>query len=157
MLGQDRHIYIDGQFVSERIAQVVAAIKEYANDVDVEWIPPANRSDNEAAFRLVHRPAGGEPYTIFHIKTEEEFDARVLKRLIHNDGRLGKPVMSEIEAAEEAAKRVAHQRWLDDMQEQNEIASAIFRSNKDTYKVNDDLIISQTKKGNQAVKPKHFM
>lgn len=152
----NRHEYVDGHFVSQRISQVVQAIKEYANDVEVQWIPPGDRAEGDSAFRLVHCPEGREPYVIFHVKTEEEFDARVLKQLIMGDQRLGEASISEIEASELAAKRVAHQRFLDQMQEANELASSVFRSNKDTYKVNDNLIISQTKKGNQAVKPRHF-
>lgn len=153
----DKQIVVDGQFVSERVSQVVAAIKSYSPDIDVEWIPPSERNPFQAAFRLVHNPTdGGAPYTIFHVKTEEEFDARVLKKLIMGDQRNGAVSISEIEASEEAAKRVAHQRWLDELEEQHEMAQAVLKSNKSTYKVRKDLVISDYKKGNQYAPPMKF-
>jgi hypothetical protein len=156
MLREDRQLYIDGQFVSERIAQVVQAIREYSIELDVEWCPPGQRRPDQAAFKIIHRPAGGEPYVIFHVKTEEEFDARVLKRIIAGDQRNGELTMSEVEAAEEAAKRVAHQRFLDEMEEAHEIAHAVMKSNKSTYKVNKNLTIKDYLPGNHASKPKSF-
>lgn len=153
---EDRQLYIDGQFVSERISQVVQAIREYSPELDVEWCPPNKRKPGQAAFKVMHKPFGGEPYVIFHVKTEAEFDARVLKRIIAGDQRNGQVTYNEIEAAEEAAKRVAHQRFLDEMEEANEIAHAIMKSNKSTYKVNDQLTIKDYLPGNHASKPKSF-
>lgn len=153
----DRQIVLDGQFVSERISQVVNAIREYSPELDVEWCPPHKRRPGQAAFKIIHRPIGGAPYTIFHVKTEAEFDARVLKRIIAGDARNGGMVtMSEIEAAEEAAKRVAHQRFVDQIEEANEIAHAIMKSPKSTYKVNDNLILKDYLPGNHAPRKRSF-
>jgi len=152
----DRLEYRDGQFVSQRVSQVVAAIKEYAPDVEVLWIPMNQRTDGEAAFKLVHHPDGREPYTIFHVKTEEEFDARVLKRLMMGDQRNGAVTISEIEASEAAASRVAHQRFVDEMEEANEMAAAVLRSNKETYKISDDLIIHQSKPRTRKLRRKYL-
>lgn len=148
----DRQIYLDGQFVSERISQVVQAIREYSPELDVEWCPPNLRQLGQAAFKIIHRPDGGAPYVIFHVNTEEEFDARVLKRIIAGDQRNGQTTYSDLEAAEEAAKRVAHQRWVDELEEAHEIAQAVMKSNKSTYKVSDDLIIKDYLPGNHAIK-----
>jgi hypothetical protein len=140
-----RYEYRDGSFVSQRVAQVIEAIHEYAPEVEVQWIPISERDKDVAAFRLIHHPPNGEAYVIRHVKSEAEFDARVLKELMMGDQRNGKVTIGEIEAAEAAAAAVAKQRYLDEIEEANEIAAAVIKSPKDTYKVNDNLIIHQSK------------
>jgi hypothetical protein len=153
-----KHVIVeDSSFVPEKIVQVIEAIRQYNHELDVEWIPPRARKPGEAAFRIMHKPLGKEPYVIFHVKTEDEFDARVLKRIIHGDASVnGMPRYSELEAAEEAAKRVAHQQWLDELEEKNEMAHALLKTDKTVYKFNDDLIFHADKPGNRAkdYKPK---
>lgn len=152
----NRFDYRDGQFVSQRVAQVVQAIYEYAPEVEVQWIPQTQRTDGEAAFRLIHNPPNGEPYIIRHVKSEAEFDARVLKELMMGDQRNGKVTIGEIEAAEAAAAAVAKQRYLDEIEEANEIAAAVIKSPKDTYKVNDNLIIHQSKPRTRKLRRKYL-
>lgn len=149
----NRHEYRDGQFVSQRVAQVVEAIREYCPDIIVEWVPPGNRDATTAAFRLIHAPVGQPSYVIFHVKTEEEFTTNVLKRLMMGDQRYGTTTLNEFEAAEAAAKAVARQRFMDQMEEANEIAASILASSKSTYKVNKDLVVKDYLFGNQASKP----
>jgi hypothetical protein len=153
-----KHVAVDGSnIVSEKIVQVIQAIRDYNHELDVEWIPKAARQPGDAAFRIIHKPLGKEPYVIFHVKTEEEFDTRVLKRIIWNDASVnGMPRYNEIEAAEEAAKRVAHQIWLDELQEKSEMAHALMKTKKTVYKFSDDLIFHEDKPGNRAMdyKPK---
>ena len=103
----NRYEYRDGHLVSQRVSQVVAAIQEYAPEVEVQWVPPAQRDNDTAAFRLVHHPKDREPYVIFHVKNEDEFDARILKRLMMGDQRNGPLTIGEIEASEAAAAAVA--------------------------------------------------
>lgn len=155
----NRYEYREGQFVSQRIAQVVQAIHEYAPDVEVQWIPQSQRTGvaaDTAAFRLIHHPANGDSYVIFHVKTEDEFDARVLKRLMLGDQRNGAVNIGEIEASEAAAAAVAKQRFLDKLEEDNEIAAAVLRSPKESYKVNDNLIIHQSKPATRKVPRKYL-
>lgn len=131
----------DGRLVSQKIAQVVDAIREYSPEIDVQWIPPEVRKPDQAAFRIVHNPPGGEPYVFMHVKTEDEFDTRVLMRIIHGDQRNGQLQYSEVEAAEMAAKRVAFQKWQDERDETIDVMYHVLKSPLNTYKVNDDLII----------------
>jgi hypothetical protein len=148
---------VDGHFVSQRVSQIIHAIQEYSPELSVEWVPPGARTSDQAAFKIIHTPFGGKPYAIFHVKTEDQFDATVLKRIIAGDQRNSKLAFSEVEAAEQAAKLIAEQRVQDEMEEAHELAASILNSNKSTYKVNDNLVISDYKYGNQAVKPKIFV
>jgi hypothetical protein len=131
--------------------QVVTAIREYSPELDVEWVPPVNRKPGVAAFKIIHKPLDGDPYTIFHVKTEEEFDTRVLMRLIAGDQRFGdKQTYSMLEAAEKAAKLVGFQRYMDEMEEASEKAYALMKTNKTTYKFDDDHIFRDDTPGNVA-------
>ena len=137
----DKRIIVDGQFVSERVSQIVAAIQEYSPELHVQWIPPGARSDDEAAFRIVHFPPGGEPYVVMHVKTEEEFDGRILKRIIAGDQRNGKVTYGEVEAAEKAAQLIAQQRVKDEQAEMIDKMWHVFRSPLNTYRLDNDTVI----------------
>lgn len=139
-----------GHLFSQKIAQVVDAIREYSPELDVKWIPPGERTEGQAAFQIWHTPVGQPPYCFMHVKTEEEFDTRVLMRIIHGDQRNGEITMSEVEAAEMAAKRVAFQKWQDERDEAIDVMYHILKTPLNTYKVNDDLIIKEGIPGNAA-------
>lgn len=131
----------DGRLVSQRIAQVVDAIREYNPELDVKWVPPEARREDQAAFQIWHNPPGQEPYCFMHVKNEDEFTTAVLMRIIAGDQRNQKLEYSEIEAAEEAAKRVAYQRWADIRDEKIDLMYHILKSPLNTYKVSKDLVI----------------
>lgn len=151
-----KHVAVENHFIPQHVQQVVEAIRAYSPELDVEWVPPTQRGPGVAGFRIIHRPVGGESYAIFTVKDESEFDARVLKRIIAGDQRNGRQTISEFEAAEEAAKRVAHQVWMDELEEKSEMAHALMRTDKSVYKFNDDLIFKEGVPGNVAreYKPK---
>lgn len=137
----DRHIIVDNQFVSEKVERVVLAIKEYEPLIDVEWIPFQKRSKDVAAFKVIYHDPNGPPITLFTVKDESEFDERVLMLIIANDNRNGAPTLNDYEAWEEACKRVEKQKWLDQLEEMNDIAAHILKTPLNTYKVNNDLTI----------------
>lgn len=141
MAYNDKQVVVDGQFVSERVSQVIEAIREYSPEIEVQWVPPAARDADTAAFRIMHFPPGGDPYVIFHVKDESEFDARVLKRIIAGDQRNGAITYGEIEAAEKAAELVAKQRWMDERDETIDKMRSILRSPLNTYKLDKDITI----------------
>lgn len=137
----DKAILVDGQFVSERVHQVIQSIQNYCSELEVQWIPPAARKADEAAFRILHFPPGGEPYVVMHVQSEEEFDARVLKRIIAGDQRNGELKYSEVEAAEKAAKMLAAQRMADQRDEAIDMMYHAFRTPLNTYRFSKDLVI----------------
>ncbi len=138
-------VLIDGQFVSQKVSQVVQAMAEYDPRISVAWVPPGERVPGVAAFKIIYTPDdGNEPYVMFHVKDESEFDERQLARIIANDSsKRGGASISDFEAYEKALMRVKHQEWLDRLEEAGEIAKAVLASNKDTYKVNENLTIKE--------------
>ena len=135
------HVMVDGHLVSAKAQRVVHAIKDYCYEIEVKWIPPAQRKEGEAAFAIIHDAPGNAPYVMFYVVDDADFDERVLHRIIRNDQRNGKAVLGELEAWEEAQKRIKHQEYLDQMEEAADIAAHILRTPLNTYKVNDNLVI----------------
>lgn len=140
---EDKQIVIDGQFVSERISQIVEAIRDYSPDLDVEYIPANVRRPDQAAFRIIHKPEDGLPYVIFHVSTEDEFDARVLKRIIAGDQRNEELTYSDVEAADLAAALIIKQKADDAREEAIDKMYAVFKSPLHTYKLDKDTIIKE--------------
>jgi len=99
----------DGSFVSERITRIVELIREYSSDLDVRWIHPDNRDPGDAAFCIVERTREGWR-TVLTVQTEEEFDQRVLARVIAADGHKVnvKLAIQKMQAAEKALKKREH-------------------------------------------------
>lgn len=135
------HLLLNGQFVSAKVERVVQAIKDYEPNLEVKWLPPGSRTEGQAAFQICFNQPGQPPYVLFHVATEEEFDERVLARIIQNDQRHSQQTLSDFEAYEAAQKRVRDLEYEDKMAEAADIAYHVMRSPKNTYKVNNDLVI----------------
>jgi hypothetical protein len=137
--------HVDGSLIAAEIGRVVEAIRQYDPLIEVQWIPRDARGEGDAAFRLVHNPVGGRPYVMFYVQTEDEFDHRVLKRIMMNDQARtgGKTTMSEFEAHRRAQEAVKQQKFRDQMEEANDIAFHVFKSKLNTYRVNKDLVIKE--------------
>lgn len=134
-----RYEVVDGHFISQRVSQLVRALKEYCPEIEVQYLPVGARTDGQAAFKIMHCPPGQEPYCITTVKTEDDFDERLLKKLIAGDQRNGKVLMSDFEAWEKAQKLAENQVHADAMEEANELALALIRTNKSNYIINKDM------------------
>ena len=132
----------DGSFVSARIDRVIEAIKDYDPNIEVQWIPPRAREEGDNAFRLLYTEANGMQYVMFFVKTEDEFDERVLERIWAADQqKQGKQYYSDVQLREMAQRNIKKRKWEDSIAEANDIAAHVFRSHKNTYKVNKELTI----------------
>jgi hypothetical protein len=131
------HIVVEGQFVSAKVSRIVQAIREYSDELEVQWVPPTAREEGVAAYKIRHNPPGGMSYTLFHVKNDEDFDERVLARIIANDQRTRPVQLSELEAWEEAQRRCKHQEFLDALEEANDKAAFALRTPLHTYTMPD--------------------
>jgi hypothetical protein len=126
----------DGSFISERVARIVELIREYDYRLDVEWIPPAARREGDDAFRVIEHTADGRKAVVMGIATEDEFDERVLARIYGADNK-NWDVQERMEAANRAHREYQRKRREEIMEENNQMAAAILRSPKSTYKIGD--------------------
>lgn len=143
------HILVGEHFVNARVERIVQAIKDYDPFIDVDYLPIGAREHAEAggkivilpAFKIVYRPVGEPELVLFHVKNEDEFDERVLMRIIQNDNRNGAQTWNEFQALEEAQRRVQQIAEQDAMEEMHEMARSIIRTPLNKYVVNKDLVI----------------
>lgn len=131
----------DGHFVNSRVQQVCQAIHEYEPELNVLFVPEAQRREGEAAYKIVHTPVGGQTYILFTVRRDEDFDHRVLQRIIANDQRHGKTPLTEYEAWEQSQRLIETQKAREQMEEANDIAYHVLRTHKNVYKVNDKVTI----------------
>lgn len=144
------HLMIDGQVVSAKISRIVEAIHDYEPALEVKWIPEHKRKEGDAAFAIIYNPPGADPYILFYVPKEEDFDERVLRKIIINDQRNGKTSISDLEAWEESQRLLKKQEYLDQLEEAHDIAAHILKSPLNTYKVNDNLVVKDGIPGNAA-------
>lgn len=143
------HILVGEHFVNARVERIVQAIKDYDPFIDVDYLPIGAREQAEVggkvvtlpAFKIVYRPVGEPELVLFHVKNEDEFDERVLMRIIQNDNRNGAQTWNEFQALEEAQRRVQQIAEQDAMEEMHEMARSIIRTPLNKYVVNKDLVI----------------
>lgn len=131
------HVFVDGRLVSAKVQQITQAIIDYEPELEVQWIPPEAREEGQAAFAVIHRPVGKPAYVCFYVKDESEFDERVLAKIIYNDQRNGERTMSELEAAEKTLQLVERQKWLDELEEANDVAAFALRTKLNKFTVPD--------------------
>lgn len=96
----------DGHWINSKVARTVEIIRERWPDLDVMWIPAEKREDGDAAFALIETLRSGERVVAMYVQTEEEFDERVLEKLIRADmqGKDPNAWNAEMEARNEAVR-----------------------------------------------------
>jgi hypothetical protein len=124
--------HVDGRFVSGRVSRIIELIREYSPNLDVKWIPPDARQNGEAAFIITEKTTNGREVIAFSVQTEDEFDERVLGRIIAADTNKN-DVEGRIEANNAAVRAVQCKRYQEWLEEQLEVAKSVLRSPKDTY------------------------
>lgn len=132
-------VVIDGQFVSNKVANIVTAIHEYSNgELEVKWTPPDARREGQAAFAIIHNPPGGMSYVLRYVKDEESFDQRILAWIIANDQRNGKTAtLSDLDVWEETQRRIKRQESLDRMEEAADIMRFALQTKQHDFTIPD--------------------
>jgi hypothetical protein len=149
----DGMVIVEGQFTSARVQRIVAAIKDYEPRLEVEWIPPSARREGQAAYRIVYNQDGLPPYILFHVTKDEDFDERVLYKIIANDQRTpnGKAKYSDLVAWEKTQELVGKQEYLDQMEEAKDMVKVFLRSKLNTFDFGNGVVLKEGIPGNAAV------
>lgn len=135
-LTDDGHIYFpsnSGQWISAKQQRINEILQDYDPKLQLQWIPPGRRNEKDEPFRVVCFPVNGRPYLIC---TAMEADERLLATVFQADqkNRSG-GLMSWLDNYNSAKSiynaKVNHER----RQEQHEMAQAVIRNNKSSYKI----------------------
>lgn len=125
-------VHDNGMFINAKISRVVELIREYDPRLDVMWIPPNQRGADDPAFAIVERLGDGRTVVAFYVQSEQEFDERVLERILLGDNTKH-DVQARVEAQNLAARAVAEARRREEVAAYADFARSVITSRKHTY------------------------
>lgn len=135
-LTDDGHIYFpasDGSFISEKQRRVNEIIQDYDPKLELQWIPPGQRNDEDHPFRVICRPPNGNPYLIC---TALEADERLLATIFRADAkRRGKNLLSWLDDYNAARGLYNAKINQERLQESHEMARAAILNDKSSYRI----------------------
>jgi hypothetical protein len=122
-------------FLSEEHRRIAEIIKDYDSNLELAFIPPGSRSDNDTEpFAILHtNPDTGYKYVARTLK-EDEVDHRVLAWLWDND-TTRVDVLSRLEAEEAAKQAVELKKRLEQREEAIDFGTHVLNG-KNWYKHN---------------------
>ncbi|MFE1145195.1 hypothetical protein [Streptomyces rochei] len=122
---------VDGHFVSQKQVRINEVLQDYDPTLQLQWIPPSDRSSNDLAFRVVCFPRGGAPYAVCFA---EEADERLLARVFEADQTNSPNKLNFIDNYNKALELVRAKEAYEARQEDHELAASILRSSKSSYR-----------------------
>lgn len=149
-LTSDGHIYFpanNGQWISEKQARIDEILRDYDPNLELQWIPPGQRNDEDHPFRVICRPPNGHPYLIC---TSLEADERLLATVFRADAkRQGKNLLSWLDDYNRAKGIYNAKINHENLQEAHEIAKSVIRNDKSYYRIrtNDGELIDLERPG----------
>jgi uncharacterized protein (DUF4415 family) len=126
---------VDGHFVSQKQVRINEILRDYDPTLQLQFIPPAERSERDLAFRVVAFPPGRAPYAVCF---SDEADERLLAKVFAADQSRGPNRLTFLENYENARQLVMAKEAMEQRQEDHAIAQAVLRNNKSHYRVRID-------------------
>jgi hypothetical protein len=121
---------IDGHFVSEKQVRINEILQDYDASLQLQWIPPNQRSHEDKAFRVVHFPPGRPPYLVC---TSDEADERLLARVFEADQVNSPNKLSYIDNYNNALELMREKQNHEKRQEDHELAASVLRNRKSSF------------------------
>lgn len=131
LLNGNFYFPVDGHFVSQKQIRINEILRDYDPTLQLQWIPPNQRSHNDLAFRVVCFPMGRPPYLVC---TAEEADERLLARVFEADQANSPNKLNFIENYNKALELTRAKEDFEVRQEDHDLAASILRNNKSTYR-----------------------
>lgn len=122
---------VDGHFVSQKQVRINEILQDYDPTLQLQWIPPDNRSSDDLAFRVVCFPVRRSPYLVC---TAQEADERLLAKVFEADQAHSPNKLNYIENYNKARELLIAKEDFEKRQEDHELAASIIRSTKSSYK-----------------------
>lgn len=126
----------DGSFVNERVGRIAELLQDYDKNIEVRWIPPAQRGNNEPAFAIVNSTPNQQEYVMFYVQDENEFDGSVIERVFQMDAAKHGNILSKVDAHNLAIRATLAKKKQEELDEAHDLATSILRSKKHTYRHN---------------------
>lgn len=124
----------DGKhWISKKQQRINEILQDYDPNLQLQWIPPEQRTEEKNAFRVVHYPPGKPAYLVC---VAEEADERLLATVFKaNQARHKNDLLTWMDNYNRAREIYAAKVNEEKRAEAREIAASVARSNKSSYKV----------------------
>lgn len=122
---------VNGHFISQKQVRINEILQDYDPSLQLQWIPPSDRSSNDLAFRVVCFPQGRPPYAVCFA---EEADERLLAKVFEADQANSPNKLNYIENYNKALELTRAKEAQEARQEDHELAASILRNTKSSYK-----------------------
>lgn len=130
-LNMDIHVPAeDGTFISETHARIAEILKDYDPDIDLLWIPPANRMPGDKPFAVAKTEPSGKRYIICYA---DECDERLLARIWSMDASKHN-IAAQLDAATAAREALRLKKEQERLEEAHDMAATILKSPLHTYR-----------------------
>lgn len=123
---------VDGHFVSQKQIRINEVLQDYDPNLQLQWIPSNERSQRDAAFRVVHFQPGRSPYLVC---VSDEADERLLARVFEADQRSSPNRLSYIDNYNNALELTRMKEAEAQREEDHELAASVIRNTKSYYRI----------------------
>jgi hypothetical protein len=120
-----------GQWVSRNQQRIAEIISDYDPNLRLQWIPTNERGPQDYAFRVVDFTPGRPPYAVCF---GHEADERLLAQIFAADNAKNGGTLNVLDRMNAAAELVQAKKNQEQIEEANEMAHSILRSQKIHYK-----------------------
>ena len=122
-----------GHALSAQHTRIAEIIQDYNPELELAWIPPNDRTSfDQKPFAIIHNMPNGSRYVVGTF-SEAEMDHRIITYLFNHDAR-NRDILSDIDRENAAKELLAYKERMDEQQEREEMARAMIRTNKSTWK-----------------------
>ena len=132
LLNGNFYFPIDGHFVSQKQVRINEILQDYDSTLQLQWIPPSERSTEDLAFRIVAHPPGRAPYAVCF---GPDADERLLAKVFEADQRNSPQKLSYIENYEKALELTRAKEAEEQREQDHEMAASLLRNQKSYYRV----------------------
>jgi hypothetical protein len=122
---------VNGHFVSQKQVRINEILRDYDPTLQLQWIPPDQRSAKDLAFRVVCFPDGKPPYLVC---TANEADERLLATVFEADQRNSPNKLSYIENYNRALELARAKEDEERRQEDHALAASVIRNTKSSFR-----------------------
>jgi hypothetical protein len=143
----------DGSWVSEEFARLAEVVKDYDHNLELRWVPPDKRTrDDKKPYCIVDT----RTLTVVFYASELDTPTDILARLFAGDNVRNGNVLQTLETWERARKTLETKKFLEELEEGNDIASSMIDSSLNVYRHNGKKFDDQRRVIGPAVDRKHL-
>lgn len=139
-------------WISEKFSILAEIVQDYDPDLELRWIPPANRTRDDKKPYVVVDTRNNKPV---QYAGELDIPEDILAKIIEGDNRNGS-VLIKLEAQERAHKLFVMKEWLNKMEEAAEEAAFLMKSPLNWVNFNGKKLDDQRRVIGPAKEVKHL-